>query len=136
MPRPRKAKLVELPNPTSFPPHCCIVTGRIDEPVVDFGDPTPKAQGPNDPRVYIRASRVEEAAEDLLGMVPRKEVEELEERLGAAEAETARLTELVGAAEALEQSLERVKAALEPAPDPGDPDQPTADGDAGQPQEA
>lgn len=109
-----RLKLVELPHRFSKPPHKCIVTGRRDLPVVDFGVDYTGI----DPHVYIGAGRVEEAARELLGMVPRDDVNELLKRLHEAEAENERLQELIGAAEELEQALERVKAAFEPTPDP------------------
>lgn len=112
-----KAKLVELPSNRSSPPHCCIVTGRIDESVIDFGDPHVKAQGPNDPRVYLRRSVVEKAAKDLLGMVPQAEVDALREELAASEAERQRLAEIVGSGEELMEAEERMRAALGPAPE-------------------
>lgn len=112
-----KARLVELPSNVSFPPHCCIVTGRIDAPVIDFGDPTAQAQGPNDPRVYIRESVVEDAATRLLGMVPKAEVDSLREELAASEAERQRLAEIVGGGEELTEAEERMRAALGPAPE-------------------
>jgi hypothetical protein len=126
-----KARLVELPSNTSSPPHCCIVTGRLDAPVVDFGDPTAKAQGPNDPRIYIREGVVEKAARDLLGMVPRAEVDGLREELAASEAERQRLAEIVGGGEELGEAEERMRAALGPAPDHDT----AADSGAGKPKE-
>lgn len=111
-----KARLVELPSNVSSPPHCCIVTGRIDEPVIDFGDPTEKAQGPNDPRVYLRRSVVEKAASDLLGMVPQAEVDSLRQELAASEVERQRLAAIVGSGEELIEAEERMRVALGPAP--------------------
>jgi hypothetical protein len=125
-----KARLVELPSNVSSPPHCCIVTGRTDEPVIDFGDPTAKAQGPNDPRIYIRRSVIEKTAKDLLGMVPEVEVAELRERLDALETRNAELAERVAAVEGLRQAAELV---IEVTAD--DPDDPDADDGAGQPKE-
>lgn len=101
-----KARLVELPSNVSSPPHCCIVTGRIDAPVIDFGDPTAKAQGPNDPRIYIRAAVVEKAARDLLGMVPQAEVDDLLWKLEASEGERRHLAEKVEAAQGLREAAE------------------------------
>lgn len=126
-----KARLVELPSNVSSPPHCCIVTGRIDGPVIDFGDPTPKAQGPNDPRIYLRSFVVEKAARDLLGMVPKAELDELREQLEASEAERKRLAEIVGGGEELTEAEERMRAALGPAPD----NDTAADSGAGKPKE-
>lgn len=112
-----KARLVELPSNRSSPPHCCIVTGRTDGPVIDFGDPTAKAQGPNDPRVYVREGVVEDAAKRLLGMVPQALVDALQAQLEASEAERQRLAEIVGGGEELTEAEERMRAALGPAPE-------------------
>ena len=126
-----KARVVELPSHTSSPPHCCIVTGRRDGSLIDFGDPTPTAQGPNDPRVYIRSNVVEKAAQDLLGMVPQAEVDELRAALAASEAERQRLAEVIGSGEALLEAEERMRAALGPAPE----NDTAADDGADQPKE-
>lgn len=113
-----KARLVELPSHKSSPPHCCVVSGRRDGPVVDFGDPTLKACGPNDPRIYVRGAVVEAAARDLLGMVPQAEVDELREQLVESEAERQRLAEIVGGGEELTEAEARIRDALGPAPEP------------------
>lgn len=112
-----KARLVELPSQTSSPPHCCVVTGRRDGKLVDFGDPTQKARGPLDPRLYIRDAVIEDAASRLLGMVPQAEVDELREALSASEAERQRLAEIVGGGEELTEAEERMRNALGPAPE-------------------
>lgn len=101
------AKIVELPNHFSKPPHTCIVTGRRDGPVVDFG----KDYTGIDPHVYIYADTVEEAAK-LLGMVPETTVQAMAERLDASEREVARLTELVESMEGLEVARQRAREAL------------------------
>lgn len=113
-----KARLVELPSHKSSPPHCCIVSGRRDGRLIDFGDPAQKARGPGDPRVYIRGAVVEDAATKLLGMVPAAEVDEIREQLAASEAERQRLAEIVGGGEELTEAEERLRAALGPAPTP------------------
>lgn len=112
-----KARLVELPDHKSSPPHCCVVTGRRDGPIIDFGDPTQKACGPADPRLYMRGAVVEEAARDLLGMVPEAEVAEIRTQLEESEAERQRLAEIVGGGEELTEAEERLRNALGPVPE-------------------
>jgi hypothetical protein len=107
-----KAKIVELPSHKSSPPHCCIVTGRRDGPVIDFGDPAAKACGPADPRVYMRGAVVEEAAKNLLGMRPAVEVKELEQQLGECDAERQRLAAIVAGSEELSAAEDKLRAAL------------------------
>lgn len=109
-----RAKIVELPNHASSPPHCCIVSGRRDRPVVDFGDPNPKACGPGDPRVYVSVSQVEFVAKELLGMKPQKQMDELRAELEEANAEAGRLRAIVAAKEGLSAAEDRLRAALTP----------------------
>lgn len=107
-----KAKTVRLPEKFSKPPHTCIVTGRRDGAVIDFGDPHPKACGPGDPRVYVRAKLVEEAAVELLAMRPGSEVLKLEAELAEANAEAGRLRRIVAGSEELMQAEEGLLEAL------------------------
>lgn len=116
-----KPRVVELPSHKSSPPHCCVVSGRRDGPIIDFGDPTRKARGPLDPRVYLRGAVVEEGAK-LLGMVPAAEVVELREKLAEAEAERERLELIVSAGADLTDAEGRLREALGPAPEPAAPD--------------
>lgn len=116
-----KPKLVELPTHKSSPPHCCVVSGRRDGPVVDFGDPTPKARGAGDPRLYVRQAVIEEAAMNLLGMRPAAEVKELEQQLAECDAERQRLGDLVAGGEDLSAAEDKLRAALGVSrEDPGD----------------
>ena len=108
-----KAKILDFPTHTSSPPHCCIVSGRRDGQVIDFGDLTVKACGPGDPRVYIRVSRVEHAAKELLGMVPLARLKELEDELEEANAEAGRLRKIVAGKLDLEQAEEDLRESLE-----------------------
>jgi len=86
--------------------------------VIDFGDPTKKACGPHDPRIYLRSFVVEEAARDLLGMVPQADVDELRKELESANAEAGRLRAIVSAGQDLVAAEERLRESLGPAPDP------------------
>jgi hypothetical protein len=116
-----KPKIVELPSHKSSPPHCCIVSGRRDGPIVDFGDPTDKACGPTDPRVYLRGAVIEDVAINLLGMRPKVEVDELEQQLGECDAERQRLAAIVAGSEELSAAEDKLRAALGVSrEDPGD----------------
>jgi hypothetical protein len=112
-----RAKIVELPSHKSFPPHCCIVSGRRDRPMVDFGDPNPKACGPGDPRVYVSVSQVEYAARELLGMKSQKQHDEICAELEEANAEAGRLRKIVAAGEEMSAAEDRLREALDPGPD-------------------
>lgn len=104
MPRP---KIITLPQPSSKPPHTCIVTGRRDGDVVDFL----KDFNGVDPHVYIRRALVEDAAE-LCGMVKEPVVEELRAELEEANAEAGRLRAIVAGKEALSAAEDKLRAAL------------------------
>lgn len=107
-----KARLVELPNHASSPPHCCVVTGRTDGKVIDFGDLTPKARGPHDPRVYVRRFTVETAAAELCGMVKQEEVDEIRKQLEESEAERKRLESIVAGAKTIREAEADLRRSL------------------------
>jgi hypothetical protein len=102
-----RVKLVTLPAHNSKPPHTCIVTGRRDGDVVDFG----KDFVGVDPHVYIWRDKVEEAAE-LCGMVCESRVKELEEELAEANAEAGRLRAIVAGKEGLSEAEEKLRQLL------------------------
>lgn len=102
-------KLVTLPAHNSKPPHTCIVTGRRDGEVVDFG----KDFEGSDPHVYVRRETVEVAAEKC-GMVRQAEVDELRAELAEANAEAGRLRSIVAGKEALSDAEAKLRAALTP----------------------
>jgi hypothetical protein len=106
-----KPKIVTLPAHNSKPPHTCIVSGRRDGEVVDFG----KDYEGSDPHVYIRRERIEDAGE-LCGMVRQAEVDELRTELEESEAERQRLAQIVGGGSELTEAEERLREALGPAP--------------------
>ena len=106
-----RPKLVTLPAHNSKPPHTCVVSGRRDGEVVDFG----KDFVGTDPHIYVRRERVEEAGE-VCGMVRQDVVDELQEKLGVAEAEMARLAQLVAGGKDLSAAEDRLREALGPAP--------------------
>lgn len=105
-------RLVELPNNVSSPPHCCIVSGRTDGKVIDFGDPTPKARGPHDPRVYVRRFVVEKAAADLCGMVKQEEVDEIRKEFEAERTERKRLESIVAGAKTIREAEADLRRSL------------------------
>lgn len=109
-----KPKIATLPAHDSKPPHKCVVSGRRDGEVVDFGTDYVGT----DPHIYIRRSRVEEAATELCGMVRQAEVDELRSELEEANAEAGRLRAIVAAGEELSAAEERLREALGPAPTP------------------
>ena len=57
-------------------PYACAVTGRDDGPCVDFAIDMEGV----DPHLYLRLSVIEEAGK-LIGMVPKAEVDAIEEAL-------------------------------------------------------
>jgi hypothetical protein len=113
-----KSKIVKLPDHRSSPPHCCIVTGRRDGPVVDWGELTEKARGPQDPHVYIRVSQVEHVAAELLGMVSQKRYDEALAELEEANTEAGRLRAIVAGKEGLSEAEGKLREALGPASTP------------------
>lgn len=106
-----KPKLVTLPVHNSKPPHTCIVTGRRDGEVVDFG----KDYDGVDPHVYVRRETVEVAGE-LCGMERKSVVDEVRAELEEANAEAGRLRAIVSAGEELSAAEDRLREALGPAP--------------------
>lgn len=108
-----RPKLVTLPAHNSKPPHTCIVSGRRDGEVVDFG----KDYVGTDPHVYIRRERVEEAAV-VCGMVRSDEAAELRRELDESKAEVARLGALVAGGEELSAAEDKLREALGPASTP------------------
>lgn len=102
-------KLVTLPAHNSKPPHTCVVTGRRDGEVVDFG----KDFEGTDPHIYVRREKVEVAGE-LCGMVRQAEVDELKAELEEANAEAGRLRAIVAGKEDLSAAEAKLRAALTP----------------------
>lgn len=104
MPHP---KLITLPQPSSKPPHTCVVSGRRDGQVIDFG----KDYDGIDPHIYVRRVIVEEAAE-LCGMVKESVVDALVEELDEANDEAGRLRAIVAGKEDLSAAEDKLRAAL------------------------
>lgn len=105
-------KIATLPFPASRPPHTCIVTGRRDGEVVDFGK---EWDGIPDPHIYIRRELVEVAAVKC-GMVRQSRVKELEAELEEANAEAGRLRAIVAGKQGLSEAEAKLREALGPAP--------------------
>lgn len=103
-------KIITLPQPSSKPPHTCIVTGRRDGEVIDFH----KDYNGVDPHVYLRRELVEVAGE-VCGMVRQPEVDELRAELAEANAEAGRLRAIVSGGEELSAAEDRLRQALSPA---------------------
>lgn len=104
-----RPKVITLPAPGSKPPHTCVVTGRRDGEVVDFG----KDFNGIDPHIYVRRETVEAAAEEC-GMVRQAEVDELRAELEEANVEAGRLRAIVAGKEDLSAAEDRLRAALTP----------------------
>lgn len=104
-------KILTLPAHNSKPPHTCVVSGRRDGEVVDFG----KDFTGTDPHIYVRRERIEEAGE-ICGMVRQAEVDELRFELAEANAEAGRLRAIVAAGKELSAAEDRLREALGPAP--------------------
>lgn len=103
-----KSRITLLEKPLPKAPKKCLVTGRADGLIVDFGTdvqfPMPQ------PHVYLKASIVEEAA-TLLDMVPGAEVEELRDQISALSDELEQLrviAEAVSAKESADTQLQEV----------------------------
>lgn len=105
-----KPKIITLPAPSSRPPHTCVVTGRRDGEVVDFG----VAAAGTEPHIYIRRERIESAAEKC-GMVRQSVVDELRDELEEANAEAGRLRAIVAGKEGLSAAEDKLREALDPA---------------------
>lgn len=102
-----RPKLVKLPAHNSKPPHKCVVTGRRDGELVDFG----KDFVGVDPHIYVDRDKVEEAAK-LCGMVPEPEVEAIRAELEEANAEAGRLRAIVAGKEGLSAAEAKLREAL------------------------
>lgn len=93
-----KSRITLLEKPLPKAPKKCLVTGRADGVIVDFGTdvqfPIPQ------PHVYLKATIVEEAGV-VLGMVPKEEVDELRNELDEISNE---LADLRGIADAIDAS--------------------------------
>lgn len=105
-----KPKIIDLPAPSSKPPHTCIVTGRRDGQVVDFG----KEFTGQDPHIYIRRETIESAGE-LCGMVRESVVQDLRDELEEANGEAGRLRAIVSAGQELSAAEDKLREALGPS---------------------
>lgn len=69
--------MAEIVEKAEMHPAKCCVTGDIDGPFIDTGSWSDSIE----PRIYLHVPLVEQYARDLLGMVPKTEVEKLEKKL-------------------------------------------------------
>ena len=92
--------------PLDFQPHVCLATGRDDGKFVDFEVDVSQI----DPRLVLRASVVEEAGQ-LLGMVPQREVQALQDRVAAMDDEIASLKKIAGLVQAVETAEKELQGA-------------------------
>lgn len=79
-----KPKIVETAERV---PARCIVSSEIDGPFIDTGT----YAGETDPYIYLSVSYITEVARDLLGMVPKKEIDTLREQVEAMKVKLERL---------------------------------------------
>lgn len=92
-----------------LPPHKCLVTGRIDGPIVDF-NVSPICDQP--PNVAIMLTVIEEAAEEFGGMVKRSKYEDLESRMLALSEELDKITNLYRSEQDFKQAKEELEGPL------------------------
>lgn len=104
-----KARITLLEKPLPKAPKKCLVTGRADGLIVDFGTdvqfPMPQ------PHVYLKASVVEEAAE-VLGMVPEDRFNQLQTQISEMEDELDTLREVAAAIEAKDEADNQLQEAI------------------------
>ena len=86
-------------------PAKCLVSGDIDGPFVDLGIRIPYV----DPYAYLHTSVAEQIGLSV-DMVPRREVDAIEERLAALEAESAELREFAAAIQGMQDAEARLEA--------------------------
>lgn len=82
-------------------PGKCLVTGDFDGPFIDTGC----WASVDDPYVYLHVPLVEYYGRELLGMVSKARVEELEAELASLEAEFEKLRRVLNATEDLEKAV-------------------------------
>lgn len=71
-----------LTDKAEMPPARCIVSGDAEGPFID----THCYAAEVDPYIYLSVSYIKEIARDLLGMVEKAKIEELEEQVNALRA--------------------------------------------------
>lgn len=95
-------------TPLQFAPYECIITGRHDGELVDFGVDVIGI----DPHVYIKRSIIETVATDVLDMVPASTHSKLQSRARQLEAERDRLQAIVDASESIQEAQEALDREL------------------------
>lgn len=107
-----KSRISIVEKPLTKAPKKCLVTGRADGRIVDFGTDC-MVPGP-EPHIYIKAEVVEEAAV-LLDMVTKRDVEELHTRVAEMESELESLNAIVAPLQAIETAETQLQEAVNAA---------------------
>ena len=104
-------RIIDAKAPSCPWPMCDVTTGRRDGDLVHFGEMAPvvTSAAAKDPAALIKTSKVKWVAENKLGMVSGRKLEEAQARIAELEAEIEPLRELSAAAD-------RLREALGPAP--------------------
>jgi hypothetical protein len=89
--------MAEIVEKAEMHPAKCCVTGDIDGPFIDTGSWCDSV----DPRIYLHAPLVEQYARDLLGMVPKAEVEKLTKQVENLKEEVEKLRKVEAAVDAI-----------------------------------
>jgi len=105
-----KSRISIVEKPLTKAPKKCLVTGRADGRIVDFGTDC-MVPGP-EPHIYIKSEVVEEAAV-LLDMVPKSDVEEMHQRLAEMESELQSLSAIAKPLQAIEEAETELKEAVD-----------------------
>lgn len=99
------ARIVD--GPLNNAPHECAVSKSANGPFIDFNVDCKGI----DPHIYIKASLIEDVARELLGMVPKKDVDALADQLEAAQARLEKLERTDEAIKELETATKELTAA-------------------------
>lgn len=91
-----KPKIVETAERV---PARCIVTSEIDGPFIDTGT----YAGEMDPYIYLSVPYITEVARDLLGMVPKKEVDDLREQVNAMKVKLEKMEKVEDAVKVIQE---------------------------------
>lgn len=88
------------------PPAKCAVTADIDGPFIDTGAYCPNV----DPYIYLHVPLVEQMAREMLGMVPKEDVEKLTEQVAAFGAQVDQMKAKIESMETLKALEQEVRA--------------------------
>lgn len=104
-----KSRITIIQKPLPKTPKKCLVTGRADGDIVDFGTDV-SVPGP-EPHIYLKRSVVEEAGE-VCGMVPGAKFDKQAERLAELEAENEQLRKIAEPLQAIHAAEAQIKEAI------------------------